>query len=305
MESELRNKALLKLYFPVIWNPWSDQAREMGDLGDDEYPNMLCVEAGHVSTPVILLPGTAFEASQILQVNVIDNLYRNVLFGVQMKPRQRIPLQMQMMRSLNGFILVWLVLFVLFYSYFIPIYYFVVFCTTKFCFVSFSVRSVFFYLCMEIVLHFQNIKNTKKRKSPACKSNKTQKNQTQQVMWVEAIGATTSRKRNKKNKKLLSALAVAAAAAAAAGVSSQSQQAAQSNNSSSSSQNIEQSTMASAASAAASGSSSAAPPAQNSPPPPPLSLWQMPNIFWNNFPKKNTNCVDSNSCQQQSSANRM
>lgn len=54
--------------FSVIWNPWSDQAREMGDLGDDEYPNMLCVEAGHVSTPVILLPGTAFEASQILQV---------------------------------------------------------------------------------------------------------------------------------------------------------------------------------------------------------------------------------------------
>lgn len=41
----------------VVWNPWSDQAREIGDLGDDEYPNMLCVEAGHVSTPVILLPG--------------------------------------------------------------------------------------------------------------------------------------------------------------------------------------------------------------------------------------------------------
>lgn len=56
------------LIISVIWNPWSDQARDMGDLGDDEYPNMLCVEAGHVSTPVILLPGTAFEASQILQV---------------------------------------------------------------------------------------------------------------------------------------------------------------------------------------------------------------------------------------------
>lgn len=55
--------------FKVVWNPWADQARELGDFGDDEYPNMLCVEAGHVSTPVILLPGTAFEASQILQVN--------------------------------------------------------------------------------------------------------------------------------------------------------------------------------------------------------------------------------------------
>lgn len=54
----------------MVWNPWSDQAREIADFGDDEYPNMLCVEAGHVSSPVILLPGTAFEASQILQVSI-------------------------------------------------------------------------------------------------------------------------------------------------------------------------------------------------------------------------------------------
>ena len=37
-------------------------------LGDDEYPNMICVESGHVSSGVTLMPGTAFEASQILQV---------------------------------------------------------------------------------------------------------------------------------------------------------------------------------------------------------------------------------------------
>lgn len=40
----------------------------MSDFGDDEFPNMLCVEAGNVSAPVILLPGGVFEASQILQV---------------------------------------------------------------------------------------------------------------------------------------------------------------------------------------------------------------------------------------------
>ena len=45
-----------------------EKAREMQDFGDDEYPNMICVEAGHVSAPVILLPGTAFEATQVLQV---------------------------------------------------------------------------------------------------------------------------------------------------------------------------------------------------------------------------------------------
>lgn len=54
----------------MVWNPWAEQAREIADFGDDEYPNMLCVEAGHVSSPVILLPGTAFEASQILQVSI-------------------------------------------------------------------------------------------------------------------------------------------------------------------------------------------------------------------------------------------
>lgn len=41
----------------VIWNPWLDKARETPDFGDDEYPNMVCVEAGHVSSPVLLLPG--------------------------------------------------------------------------------------------------------------------------------------------------------------------------------------------------------------------------------------------------------
>lgn len=65
-----RKMRIHKYNFPdtVIWNPWIDKAREIGDFGDDEFPNMLCVEAGHVSSPVILLPGTAFEASQILQV---------------------------------------------------------------------------------------------------------------------------------------------------------------------------------------------------------------------------------------------
>ena len=52
----------------MIWNPWLEKAKEIADFGDDEYPNMICVESGHVSQPVPLMPGTAFEASQILQV---------------------------------------------------------------------------------------------------------------------------------------------------------------------------------------------------------------------------------------------
>ncbi|KAI5707491.1 hypothetical protein M8J77_003722 [Diaphorina citri] len=64
-----RKMRLQKYNFPdtVIWNPW-DTGRDMKDFGDDEYPNMICVEAGHVTSPVLLHPGTTFEASQILQV---------------------------------------------------------------------------------------------------------------------------------------------------------------------------------------------------------------------------------------------
>jgi glucose-6-phosphate 1-epimerase len=32
----------------VVWNPWADKARQMSDFGDDEYKQMVCVEAGSV-----------------------------------------------------------------------------------------------------------------------------------------------------------------------------------------------------------------------------------------------------------------
>ncbi|XP_040569004.1 uncharacterized protein [Lepeophtheirus salmonis] len=51
-----------------VWNPWVPQAKEIQDFGDDEYPNMVCVDSGYISSPITLMPGTAFEASQILQV---------------------------------------------------------------------------------------------------------------------------------------------------------------------------------------------------------------------------------------------
>ncbi|KPI95104.1 Glucose-6-phosphate 1-epimerase [Papilio xuthus] len=65
-----RKMRIQKYNFPdtVIWNPWAEFAKEIGDFGDDEFPNMVCVEAGRVAAPIVLLPGTAFEASQILQV---------------------------------------------------------------------------------------------------------------------------------------------------------------------------------------------------------------------------------------------
>jgi glucose-6-phosphate 1-epimerase len=42
----------------VVWNPWVDKARRMADFGDDEWPQMLCVEAANVGPHrVELAPG--------------------------------------------------------------------------------------------------------------------------------------------------------------------------------------------------------------------------------------------------------
>lgn len=65
-----RKMRIQKYNFPdtVVWNPWAEKAKELPDFGPEEWPNMLCVEAGRVTTPLVLQPGTAFEASQSLQV---------------------------------------------------------------------------------------------------------------------------------------------------------------------------------------------------------------------------------------------
>ena len=47
----------------VVWNPWIDKARAMGDFGDEEYKDMVCVEAANV-TGVRLNAGETWEASQ-------------------------------------------------------------------------------------------------------------------------------------------------------------------------------------------------------------------------------------------------
>jgi glucose-6-phosphate 1-epimerase len=42
----------------IVWNPWIDKARAMPDFGDDEWPQMVCVETGNVRpSPVQLPPG--------------------------------------------------------------------------------------------------------------------------------------------------------------------------------------------------------------------------------------------------------
>lgn len=40
----------------VVWNPWIAKAKAMADFGDEEYHQMLCVEAGNVGENEISLP---------------------------------------------------------------------------------------------------------------------------------------------------------------------------------------------------------------------------------------------------------
>lgn len=42
----------------VVWNPWITKAKAMGDFGDDEWTEMVCVETGNVlDHPLTLQPG--------------------------------------------------------------------------------------------------------------------------------------------------------------------------------------------------------------------------------------------------------
>ncbi|CDP08722.1 unnamed protein product [Coffea canephora] len=41
----------------VVWNPWEKKSKAMVDLGDEEYKQMLCVDAAAVEKPITLKPG--------------------------------------------------------------------------------------------------------------------------------------------------------------------------------------------------------------------------------------------------------
>jgi glucose-6-phosphate 1-epimerase len=56
----------------VVWNPWVAKAKEMSDLGDDEYKQMVCVEAGNVAqNKVNLAPGKSSSLKVMLSTSSI------------------------------------------------------------------------------------------------------------------------------------------------------------------------------------------------------------------------------------------
>lgn len=70
VDSRDRKVKLEKQNLPdtVLWNPWIQLAKEMGDLDDDGYLYMVCVEAGHVASRKVLPAGETFKCSQTLTV---------------------------------------------------------------------------------------------------------------------------------------------------------------------------------------------------------------------------------------------
>jgi D-hexose-6-phosphate mutarotase len=53
----------------VVWNPWIAKAKAMPDFGDDEWPQMLCIETGNCADHAITLPpGEAHTLQAIIRV---------------------------------------------------------------------------------------------------------------------------------------------------------------------------------------------------------------------------------------------
>lgn len=52
----------------VVWNPGPEGAKGLKDMGDEEYRNMLCIEAAIVDKPITLSVGESWEGVQAIHV---------------------------------------------------------------------------------------------------------------------------------------------------------------------------------------------------------------------------------------------
>lgn len=52
----------------VVWNPWINKAKAMSDFGDEEWPNMVCVETANVGANALeLAPGAAHTMAAVIR----------------------------------------------------------------------------------------------------------------------------------------------------------------------------------------------------------------------------------------------
>lgn len=69
-----------------MWNPWDKKAKSIGDMGDEDYTTMLCVDSGAIETPILLKPCQEWKARQ--ELSIVSSSYcsgqldpRKVLYG--------------------------------------------------------------------------------------------------------------------------------------------------------------------------------------------------------------------------------
>lgn len=55
----------------VIWNPGPEGAKGLKDMGDNEYPNMLCIEAAIVDKPKTLQAGESWQGVQAIEIKTV------------------------------------------------------------------------------------------------------------------------------------------------------------------------------------------------------------------------------------------
>lgn len=57
----------------VVWNPWEKRSKSMADLGDEEYKQMLCVDAAAIERSINLKPGEEWRGR--LEISAIPSTY--------------------------------------------------------------------------------------------------------------------------------------------------------------------------------------------------------------------------------------
>lgn len=63
----------------VVWNPWEKKSKSMLDLGDEEYKQMLCVDAAGIERPITLKPGEEWTGR--MDISAVPSTYIPSTYG--------------------------------------------------------------------------------------------------------------------------------------------------------------------------------------------------------------------------------
>ena len=55
----------------IVWNPFIEKAKRMGDYGDDEWKVHVCHEVARTGHPVTLTPGEMWTGKQVITASAL------------------------------------------------------------------------------------------------------------------------------------------------------------------------------------------------------------------------------------------